>query len=125
MHLIPRLPIPAVVAAGLVVAGVALQPGIAAAACGDYVIVQKPADTGDPAPHPATPCHGPGCSKAPAAPLAPVTAPVRATADSDHLSAVVDSGVAGASRSQWAYAAAEGDRPVQAPAPIFHPPRAH
>ena len=45
MRLVPRLPVPALAALGLVLAGLALVPGTAAASCGDYVAVLGHADS--------------------------------------------------------------------------------
>src|SRR5439155_6662314 len=73
------------VAAVLVAAGVALVPGKAAAACGDYVhiegqIVQQQQTTQPPVtdgvPAAPRPCNGPGCSNRPTPPIPPLTAPV-------------------------------------------------
>ena len=122
MTLTPRLPIRAVAAAVLAVAGVALAPGGAAASCGDYVQIvtdHKPAH--QPA-GPAAPC--PGCSKAPATPILPLSAPVGSPSESEQSVALTDP--AGGTRPVpgWARAMAANPHPVRLTSSIFHPPRA-
>ena len=73
----PALSIRVLAAAALVVVGFALAPGRRWRVGGDYVHVQTMDQSHEDAPaQPQPPCHGPGCSKAPAAPLVPLTAPV-------------------------------------------------
>jgi hypothetical protein len=125
MRLLSRLPFPALAAVGLVVAGVALTPGGAAASCGSYVTIQGHTDAGGPIPPPAVPCHGPGCSKAPANPPAlPLTAPVSSSQGSEQPSAHSDSSADFTAGPRWGRFPSVNSHPVRVASPIFHPPRA-
>ena len=124
MRLISRLPYPALVAAGLVLGGIALTPGTAAASCGNYVIVQNEDHTGQPQPVPAVPCHGPGCSKAPAAPALPMTAPVSSSTGNDQPTADLDSATDASNASSWGRLLPNVEHPIRLTSSIFHPPRA-
>ena len=121
MTLIPRLPIRAFAASVLAVAGVALAPGGAAASCGDYVHVVT--DHPPASPHgPAAPC--PGCSKAPAPPAIPLTAPVGSPSESEQSVALTS--LAGGARPVpgWRRWTTASPQPVLLTSSIFHPPRA-
>src|SRR5215218_1784280 len=125
MPRLSRLPFPALAAVGLVLAAVALAPGTAAASCGSYVTIQGHTDAGAPAPNPpAVPCHGPGCSKAPASPALPLTAPVRSSTDSDQPSAHSDSSADPTAGPGWRQFQPVDSHPVPVASSIFHPPRA-
>lgn len=124
MRLIPRLPFPALVAVGLVLGGIALTPGTAAASCGSYVIVQNEDYTGQPQPVPAVPCHGPGCSKAPAVPVLPMTAPVASSTGTEQPTAEFDSIPRAIKSSGWGYLNPVDQHPIRLTSSIFHPPRA-
>ena len=121
MRLLPRLPIRTLAAAVLAFAGVALLPGTAPASCGDYVRVQ----THDEAPAPPRPCHGPECSKAPAAPALPLTAPVLSSCGSDQSPVVLQSDADDRPSPGRAAAGTSAARPVRLTSSIFHPPRAN
>lgn len=124
MTLVPRLPIRVLAAAALAVAAVALSPGGAAASCGDYVrIGAEQATSHHPPAIPKVPCHGPGCSKAPA-PLVPLTAPVQTRSDSEQLPALVATAAAAYSGRGWSHSTAAHPQPIRLTSAIFHPPRA-
>jgi hypothetical protein len=114
-----RLPIRAVAAAALALAGVLMLPGGASATCGDYVHIQ----TDDP-PAPPRPCHGPQCSKAPATPIVPMTAPVPSSSESEQPSLVVDTEPGGRPSAGWAAGHTRFPLPIRLTSSIFHPPRA-
>lgn len=122
MRLVARLPLPLVAALGLGVGGAALAPGAAAASCGDYVTVVDRLD-GDGPTHPLPPAPCPGCSKAPAPPAAPLTAPTTGVSDSDHPTAAAEPGPAHGSASRWAVGRQFECRPIRPAGSIFHPPR--
>jgi hypothetical protein len=125
MRCLPRLPIRALAAAALVVAGFAFAPGSAAASCGDYVHVQTTSPAHNDAPvQPQPPCHGPGCSKAPTAPPVPLTAPVPSSSETDQSSVVLESGSDDRPGSGWAATRAADTYPIRLTSSIFHPPRA-
>ena len=111
-------PIRALLGAALALAAGLLLPGVASATCGDYVHIQ----TAD-APAGPRPCHGPECSKAPAGPAVPLTAPVL-SADSDQSSVVVEA----SSDNRPASGEAARHNPsvvsIRLTSTIFHPPRA-
>ena len=95
----------------------------AAAGCGDYVHVLPPgvaAGESEPTDHPA-PCHGPSCRKTPAAPPAPMPAPVQThTPSSDALLLALEDDNTLRSSSLTD----SDDHPTGGSAdPIFHPPR--
>src|SRR6478672_6537113 len=103
MPFLPRLSSPALAAVGLVLAGIALTPGTAAASCGSYVTIMGHADASGPSPvAPVVPCHGPGCSKAPAAPAVPLTAPISSARGAEHPTAHADSTADPTSHPGWA-----------------------
>jgi hypothetical protein len=120
-----------VAAAGLLAAGVAFTPGRAAAECGDYVRIDgrllaphdRPGQADHGLPLPGKPCHGPGCSGAPAAPSLPVTAPVADPTGSkqwaDRFAADLDAAAGGRPLPPLT----SDDGPVSRPGSIFHPPR--
>jgi hypothetical protein len=120
-----------VAAAGLLAAGVAFTPGRAAAQCGDYVRIagqpmaphDGPGQADHGLPTPGQPCHGPGCSGAPATPALPVTAPVADPSGSkqwaDRFAADPDAAAGGRTLPPIT----SDDGAVSRPASIFHPPR--
>jgi len=119
------------VAAVLAVAGVAFAPGKAAAACGDYVTVHgrsadhaPPTATHDAPVLPRTPCHGPGCSERPAAPVSPPVAPVSVPASPKGLAArtVIESDPDCHPGGVIPVTSESGT--VRTSSAIFHPPRA-
>jgi hypothetical protein len=125
MRCLPRLPIRALTAAALVVVGFAFAPGRAEASCGDYVYVQTANQTPEIAPiQPQPPCHGPGCSKAPAAPPVPLTAPVSSSSETDQSPVVLDADSDDRPGSGWAAGHRAAAQPIRLTSSIFHPPRA-
>jgi hypothetical protein len=103
---------------------VACSSGRASAACGDYVHVLKDgAQAGGPMMpgQPDAPCHGPGCSNQPTAPILPLTAPVAEPGGSKELatSGVDADGRGGAARHCFPNAIGT---PVRTSNPIFRPP---
>ena len=123
MRFLSRLPFPALAALGLVIVGVALTPGGAAASCGSYVTIQGHADAGGPIPAPTVPCHGPGCSNAPASPALPLTAPVTSSQGSEQPSAHSDSSADSTAGPRWGPFLSVDSHPVRVASSIFHPPR--
>jgi hypothetical protein len=107
----------------LLFAAVALSPSTAAAGCGNYVsILDGKIDPMSGHHGPEAPCHGPGCSNHPPAPLAPVPPPP--TSPSPDPKGLItetgnDSGTDSTTRANF-----ESDgAPVHHPRSIFHPPR--
>ena len=122
MTLFPRLPVRAVAIAVLAVAGLAVAPGGAAASCGDYVqIVTDHQPTPQPA-APVAPC--PGCSKAPATPILPLSAPVGSPSESEQSVALTNPAGGARPVPGWARSTATSPHPVRLTSSIFHPPRA-
>src|SRR5687767_4518154 len=121
MNLLPRLPVRALAAAVLAVAGLAVVPAGAAASCGDYVqIVADHQPTPQPA-SPAAPC--PGCSKAPATPILPISVPVRSPSESEQSVALTTPAAGAHPLPGWARSTATSPHPVRLTSSIFHPPR--
>jgi len=123
MRVFPRLPYPALVAVGLVLGTVALTPGTTAASCGSYVTIEGADHSGQP-PVPAVPCHGPGCSKAPAAPAMPMTAPVNSSSGSDQSAVEGESATEHSGETCWRRPLSVDRHPTRLTPSIFHPPRA-
>ena|SRR5947209_516593 len=124
MRLAFPLPIRAAASAVLALAGLALAPGTGTASCGDYVQVQTNQPTEEHTPPAPCPCHGPQCSKAPATPAVPVTAPIRITAGSEQPVTTGEAGLPPFHEPGWALSNADSDPPVRLTTSIFHPPRA-
>lgn len=113
----------------LIAAAVAICPNRAEAACGDYVIIldgRAVTDHAMPGPSggeqlPKAPCHGPGCSKLPNVPFAPVSVPSTPLPDSKAFAfGVGDQPPADLGR---AIPDSSTSIPVHQPGSIFHPPR--
>lgn len=109
----------------LLACAVACAPARARAECGDYVHIpngtQAADHQGDPAPGPK-PCHGPNCSKAPAAPVTPLPAPAPTPPEAKACPAGLRD--VGDGQSSWRLPPATAGRPTQLPSSVFHPPRA-
>ena len=119
MNLLPRLPVRAVAAAVLAVAGLAVAPGGAAASCGHYVQIVT---DHQPTPQPAAPC--PGCSKAPATPILPLSAPVGSPSESEQSVALTNPAAGTRPVPGWARSATTSPQPIRLTSSIVHPPRA-
>lgn len=109
----------------LLACALACAPSRARAECGDYVHIQKgqPAaghDANDPSP-PKTPCHGPGCSKGPSAPAAPLPAPAPTPPEAKACPAGY--AASGDGEAGWPAPPATAGQPTRLPSAVFHPPR--
>lgn len=126
----PTLPFRATGAALVAAAVFLLAPGRASAACGDYVtiagqdyrVMQSDQTDHNPA-VPARPCHGPGCSQRPDTPVAPLTAPVTASAQPKDCTIRPAEDDTPAGPGHLIPFSSSG-RPARSPSAIFHPPRA-
>ena len=116
MTLAIRVPVRATAAAALAVAALAVAPAGANGSCGDYVqVVTDPQPTHEPAP-----C--PGCSKAPASPILPLTAPI--LSPSEQSVTLTELPTDTRSIRGWAHSPCATWHPVRLTSTIFHPPRA-
>lgn len=111
-----------------VLAGAAFAPGRAAAGCGDYDTPDLPPElarlVADHGKAPAKPaCHGPNCSKPPAAPVSLPNGPVRLPTGGDDLTCPPADAPRVATSSRAHPADHVDGSPARLAAAIYHPPR--
>ena len=115
----------AIAAVCLAAAAMLLSPAKAEATCGSYVMIGGAhVEHKEPPHNSSTPiCHGPGCSRLPATPIAPLSIPGNLLNDSQELSALVNSDSPISNRSGWSVIATSLTLPAALGNSIFHPPR--
>jgi hypothetical protein len=126
MTLPRRWPLPSapVITAVIIGAGI-LAPSPANAECGSYIVYTNPAHRSVDEPmteHKApVPCHGPGCSQVPAAPIPPAPPTLRIQVDDPMIGASGKTSVPPS--SDRIPADLVSGETVRRPTDVFHPPR--